>query len=258
MRTYALEQLHTLYERRGLDATFLGTPDNPTAETQLIVDYLNRRGELLDEVVRPLLMDRDDAEAVFEEIRARLPKAEAYLPMNKQKGTKAHNAFLTGMVNLLTEEALGGMRFEDNPTSPITITRDSQPVRTLSRWMDGAYPSLNNPTACWEIKEYYGTTTFGSRVADGIYETIMDGLEIAELREHAQHSLLHYLIVDDRFTWWEKGRSYLCRIIDMLHMGLVDEALFGREVLTRWPEIVRDWAEAAPSKSIGSSADRLK
>ena len=31
--------------------------------------------------------------------------------------------------------------------------------------------------ALWEIKEYYYTTTFGSRVADGVYETLLDGLE---------------------------------------------------------------------------------
>ena len=29
------------------------------------------------------------------------------------------------------------------------------------------------------------------------------------------------------YTWWQCGRSYLCRIIDMLHMGYVDEVLFG-------------------------------
>ncbi|MGH9565995.1 MAG: DUF7687 domain-containing protein [Candidatus Angelobacter sp.] len=26
-------------------------------------------------------------------------------------------------------------------------------------------------------------------------------------------------MVDSAFTWWVKGRSYLCRIVDMLHMG---------------------------------------
>jgi hypothetical protein len=111
--------------------------------------------------------------------------------------------------------------------------------------MDGAYPALNNPVACWEIKEYYGTTTFGSRVADGVYETTMDGLEIAELQTALGYRLLHYLIVDDFFTWWVKGRSYLCRIVDMVHMGLVDEALFGSEVITRWPVIVSTWPEMA-------------
>ncbi len=33
----------------------------------------------------------------------------------------------------------------------------------------------------------------------------------------------------------------LCRIIDMLHMGYVDEVLFGYEVVERLPNIVKEW-----------------
>jgi len=42
-------------------------------------------------------------------------------------------------------------------------------------------------------------------------------------------------MVDAYDTWWNMGRSYLCRIVDMLHMGYVDEVLFGSEVLERLP-----------------------
>lgn len=45
------------------------------------------------------------------------------------------------------------------------------------------------------------------------------------------------------------GRSYLCRIIDMLHMGYVDEVLFGYEVVERLPEIVKEWVEIAQEKN---------
>ena len=38
-----------------------------------------------------------------------------------------------------------------------------------SRRFDGAYPNIINPRIVWEIKEYYYATTFGSRVADGVY-----------------------------------------------------------------------------------------
>ncbi len=48
-------------------------------------------------------------------------------------------------------------------------------------------------------------------------------------------------MVDAYKTWWDDGRSYLCRIIDMLHMGLLDEALFGYEVVERMPTIVKGW-----------------
>lgn len=51
----------------------------------------------------------------------------------------------------------------------------------------------------------------------------------------------HYLFVDDHNTWWGMGRSYLCRLIDSIHMGLVTEVIFGKEVVTRLPEIVKTW-----------------
>lgn len=107
--------------------------------------------------------------------------------------------------------------------------------------MDGAYPGIVDPISVWEIKEYYGTTTFGSRVADGVYETMLDGQEFLEVKIQEERKINHYLVVDDRFTWWTKGKSYLCRIVDILNMGLVNEVLFGNEVISRWPEIVRSW-----------------
>jgi len=36
----------------------------------------------------------------------------------------------------------------------------------------------------WEIKDYYYTTTFGIRIAYGVYESLLDGMELEELREH--------------------------------------------------------------------------
>jgi hypothetical protein len=82
-----------------------------------------------------------------------------------------------------------------DPRTLTTVTQDGKPVRTLSRRVDGAYPSPVNPVAIWEIKEYYYTTTFGSRVADGIYETLLDGAELQELKAIG-HPVRHYLFVD--------------------------------------------------------------
>jgi len=101
-----------------------------------------------------------------------------------------------------------------------------------------------NPIAIWEVKEYYHTTTFGSRVADGVYETLLDGMEIEELAESEDVHLLHYLIIDSHYTWWKCGRSYLCRIVDMIHMGFVDEVLFGYETVERLPKLVKQWVKA--------------
>jgi hypothetical protein len=49
-------------------------------------------------------------------------------------------------------------------------------------------------------------------------------------------------MIDDYYTWWTLGRSYLCRICDILHMGLLTEALFGKEVVDRLPILVNEWS----------------
>jgi hypothetical protein len=158
--------------------------------------------------------------------------------MNKQKGDKKAPAFLTALVNMLIEHHSKGADCDYDPRALTTVTKDGVPLRTLARRVDGAFPNAVNPVAIWEIKEYYYTTTFGSRVADGVYETLLDGLELEELRESEAVDIRHYLIVDDHNTWWNMGRSYLCRIVDMLHMGYVDEVLFGSEVVDEMPRIV--------------------
>jgi hypothetical protein len=163
--------------------------------------------------------------------------------MNKQKGDKRAPAYLTGIINMLIEAGAQGQACDYDPHELTTVTRNGAPLRTLARRVDGAFPSSVNPVAIWEVKEYYYTTTFGSRVADGVYETLLDGMELEELREHEKIEIKHVLMVDDYFTWWECGRSYLCRIIDMLHMGYVDEVLFGYEVIERLPAVVAEWIE---------------
>ena len=66
-------------------------------------------------------------------------------------------------------------------------------------------------------------------------------MEIEELREHESIDVKHYLMVDAYDTWWKLGKAYLCRMFDMLHMGYVDEILFGREVVEEMPRIVAEW-----------------
>lgn len=51
----------------------------------------------------------------------------------------------------------------------------------------------------------------------------------------------HIMFIDSHFTFWVKGKSYLCRFVDTLNMGLIDELIVGKEVLTRWPEILQDY-----------------
>ncbi len=193
-------------------------------------------------------MDAREAESLFKKVQAAL-RSGTPIPMNKQKGKKRKPAFLTGLVNMLVDAHRDEVPCDLDPRQLTSVTKDGFPVRTLARRVDGAFPSAINPVALWEIKEYYHTTTFGSRVADGVYETLLDGMELEELRQSEGIHVKHYLILDDRFTWWECGRSYLCRVIDMLHMGYVDEVLFGRETLKRLPELVKAWVREVRRRS---------
>lgn len=212
-----------------------------------ILDYFDHRAEVLNTVVVELLMDAAEAAEEFEQMRAKLYPT-CPLPMNKQKGDKRAHAFLTGMVNMQVEAHAQGWSCDYDPRRLTTVTRHGHPVRTLARRVDGAFPDAVNPIAVWELKEYYYTTTFGSRVADGVYESLLDGLELEELKQNAGIDVRHYLMVDGRYTWWESGKSYLCRLIDILHMGYVDEILFGREVLSEMPRLVAEWVAVAEER----------
>lgn len=212
-----------------------------------LLQYFQYRADILNEYVHPRLMNLVKAREVFTRLQQEY-NPTCPIPMNKQKGKKSGPAYFTGIINILIEANIGDYNCNYDPQNLTTITLNNAPLRTLARRVDGAFPSTVNPIAVWEIKEYYYTTTFGSRVADGVYESLLDGLELEELQEQAGIEVKHYFMVDDLFTWWTKGRSYLCRIVDMLHMGLLDEALFGYEVVERIPEIAQDWVQIAKSR----------
>jgi hypothetical protein len=209
-----------------------------------LTDYLTYRRDVLHNHFEPNLMTASQAKREFKQLKKEL-RPSCPMPLNKQKGVMKAPAFLTCIVNMLIEENARSHECDFDPRALTTIAKDGLPLRTFARRMDGAFPSVINPIAVWEVKEYYYTTTFGSRVADGVYETLLDGMEIEELSASEEISVLHYLMIDAHFTWWECGKSYLCRIVDMLHMGYVDEVLVGREVITQLPTLVRQWVKKA-------------
>jgi len=215
---------------------------SPTTITKVLIEYFEYRAKILNDYVEPRLMDVKRASECFHQMYEKYSPT-CPLPMNKQKGEKKAHAYFTCIINMIIESIIGDRKCDYDPRELTTVTTDGFPLRTLARRVDGAFSSAVNPIAIWEIKEYYYTTTFGSRVADGVYETLLDGMEIEELYEHEKINVLHYLMIDAHYTWWNCGRSYLCRIIDMLHMGYVDEVLFGYEVVERLPDIVAEWVD---------------
>lgn len=243
------------FTRSGLDPDKLADGNPFAANASDLIEYFDYRSSVLQDHVAPRLQDADDARLMFEAVRSQFPQVAAklerdgHLPLNKQKGTKRTFAYLTCTANILVAAGLGDRPVDFDPRRLTMATHDGAPLRTLARRLDGAFPRTIDPLAVWEIKEYYFTTTFGSRVADGVYETLLDGLELEELeRAYAalgeDRRVNHLLLVDSHYTWWMLGRSYLCRLIDLLNMGRVSEILFGNEVVTQLPSIVDEWARA--------------
>lgn len=230
--------------------------DNHTLDE--VLEYIHYRADILNNEVQYYFMNLDEAQTLFNQLH-KIYKQNNFtskLPMIKQSGEKRIYALLTCIVNILTEAHLRSyahkngliygfdVKFDDDPSALTYVTDNNNYVQgTLSRRYDGAIPSINNPVCIWEIKEYYNTTSFGSRVAGGVYETQLDGFEINELSNILHRDIKHFYIIDAFYTWWVKGRSYLCRIIDSLHMGLVDEVIFGKEIFNRWTDTLDEILE---------------
>lgn len=229
------------YTSRGINIDQIYKNNNISKLGSELLQYFKYRAEVLNTSVQDNLQDKEEAENLFNSVKKRVTPPIELIPMNKQKGEKKKEAFLTGTVNTLIYEALGkSISFDYDPRNLTVITNNKSPIRTFSRRFDGAYPSIMDPKVIWEIKEYYYTTTFGSRVADGVYESLLDGMEMEEMEENVKIKISHYLIVDSKYTWWVCGKSYLCRLIDMLNMGYVDVILFGKEVISELPRLIKD------------------
>lgn len=241
VKKYPIRTIRALCHERGINAS----------EDVIVnaVRYSKMRADMLNRFAESMLMDAEQANEEFRnwEMLHRVGNYYCKLPLNKQKGAMKQVAFFTAIINIIAEktirEVTGNTRslgFDDDPRGLAYIWDDNgRIIGASSRRFDGAYPSIESPKLVWEIKEYYYATTFGSRVADGVYETQLDGFEFKELYDRTGRKVYHVLFIDAYRTWWIQGKSYLCRLVDAMNSGVVDEVIVGREVLTRWPELLR-------------------
>lgn len=241
VKVYSIAEIEKLCRWNGISAH--------SGEIQAAADYSYMRANLLNNFVERRLMTAERACAEFAnwEQLHRIRAYQCKLPLNKQKGAMRQVAFFTAIINILTEKTIKeelnikDLGFDDDPRSLMyVINNNNEIIGASSRRFDGAFPSIENPAIVWEIKEYYYATTFGSRVADGVYETQLDGFEFKEICERTGHKIYHVLFIDAYHTWWVQGKSYLCRLVDALNSGVVDEVIVGEEVFDRWPELLRD------------------
>ncbi len=268
LRVPTLAQTEAAFRKLGLTVHRLDSGGGQITDLgRAVFAYFQHRADVLNGFVMPSLMTAAQAADEYTRMKRERPNRDfSGERMNKQSQDKKKPSYFSLMIQLLVDDALGGLPCDHDPQALTTITKDGAPFRTLVRRVDGAFPSPIDPLAVWEIKEYYHTTTFGSRVADGVYVSLLDGMELRELdralrEEVAEHEkrpdrIEHLLMVDAFSCWWVQGASYLCRIIDMLHMGYVDEVLFGREIFTRLPALAAGWASTYRSLPPQSSATK--
>lgn len=242
VKVYTSKMIHSLCNKEGITVS--------DESIELASQYSYARAALLNEFAERMLMD---AETAAEEFKAwnRLYHEQGFkckLPLNKQKGKMKQIAYFTAMINILAEKTIREITgredilgFDDDPRGLAYIYDDEgRIIGASSRRFDGAYPSIRSPKLVWEIKEYYYATTFGSRVADGVYETQLDGFEFKELFDRSGRKVYHVLFIDAYRTWWIQGKSYLCRLVDAMNSGVVDEVIVGREIFTRWPDLLQE------------------
>lgn len=246
VKSYEYDDIYKLCIKHNIavDSNFIGD----------VVAYSNLRAQCLNEYARNMLMDVNSAQQEFQRLYSIYEQRslQCALPFNKQRGSKRNFAFFTCIINILTEltireitgdESLTG--FDDDPRGLMFVMDENNNlIGSSSRRFDGAFPSILSPKIVWEIKEYYYTTSFGSRIADGIYETQLDGLEFMDLKNRTGKKIFHVLFIDAYQTWWIQGKSYLCRVIDALNAGQVDEVIIGREVFSRWPNLLKEVVSA--------------
>jgi len=164
---------------------------------------------------------------------------------NKQKEEMSHELYFNSAINFVFQKCIletdNGDSFDYDPgVFPLITDNDNNPVYTMSRRMDGAYPSCVNPKVLWEVKEYYDNKTYGSRVNDSIYETILSGKECAEVKKLlSEYDIKHLVFFDGFYALGILGRALLLRFIDCFFQRLVDDIIVGSDIIDIWPTITK-------------------
>lgn len=249
----------------GLSSIPLESPQGTHVSINDLAEYFSFRADLIENEIAKNLQSAAEAKKLFERIAMRytcgyhsqckdgsenariytvIDGVPAVAPYNKQKGNKRDIDFLTATSNILISHCLRGLSFDPDPRKVPAFTEDGLVVGSMSRRMDGAFPDCINPVALWEFKCYYYTTTFGSKISDAVYITDLDGRERSDAEKQTGMRIQLTLFIDAYSTWMEQGKSYLCRIVDLLQRGAIDNLVVGAEVETAIPEIVKEWKSA--------------
>jgi hypothetical protein len=208
-------------------------PIGLTAESiQLLLTYLEQSVTVFDAVFAQL---RTEDEALNYCARHKITVGKtATRNLDHHQSSKALVAAVTAIAQKACSDR--GIPLDPNPQSR-AIWSTPEYLHVSARNLDGAIPSLSNPQIVWEIKEYWGKTSGGSKMSDAVYECQLVGRELRDFEDRASKQVSHVVFLDGRIQWGAR-KSDLVRFIDLCHQGLIDYLIVGREVETEWPVLL--------------------
>jgi hypothetical protein len=201
---------------------------------KLIVKYCAEREKLLELALQSLRTE-DEAKAFCKK-----QKIEWAVTKTKSKDHHQSSKTLIATVSTLAQRVCKELEetLEPNPQRRCVWCIDNH-LHVTARNLDGAIPSLKDPYIVWEIKEYWGKTSGGSKMSDAVYECHLVGREVREYEEKTKHRISHVVFIDGKDQWHAR-KSDLARFIDLHNQGLIDHLLIGRTVESEWQSILRE------------------
>jgi len=214
-----------------------------------LLAYLRPRPEIVERVADYLQFRTDVAASLLARMRTERQALDDFAELSSEVvqkyGTRSADHHQSSKALVATVEVLTratclefGFDVNVNPQKRAALVSE-QYIWVSPRRLDGAFPSLLNPVALWEIKEYWGGTQGGSKMSDAIYECQLVGQELRAFEDVHGRTVKHYVLLDGVHQWASR-RADLRRAVDLVSAGLLDELIVGSDVLTDWPRIVRD------------------
>jgi hypothetical protein len=201
-----------------------------TSDVELLVSYLEDR-ETASKDAFNRLRDEQQARKFCDENRISFGTTAT-----KSKDHHQASKALVATVSAIAREECSkrGILLNHNPQNRC-VWCTANGLHVTARNLDGAIPSTTNPTIIWEIKEYWGKTSGGSKMSDAVYECNLVGRELRDFEKSANLTVTHVVFVDGR-EQWSKRKSDLNRLIDLTHQGLIDILLVGTDVEGEWKD----------------------
>ena len=220
--------------------------------SRLLIAYLEFRSTLWDTRGKMLRIEAEAKEFCIEAFKES-PKTTQTKNPDHHQSSKAMVLTTTRLAEAVCREY--GFLIDPNPQTRCVWLAERN-LHVTARNLDGAVQALLNPILIWEIKEYWGTTSGGSKMSDAVYECALVGRELRDFEKRAGGHIDHAVLLDGKDQWTSR-KSDLLRFCDLYHQGLVDALIIGREIETHWQPFVESVIERAGGvPRAGGRADR--